>query len=69
MKTVETVLKAATGVACAYEAFSLATGITPTISKEVGLHWWIGPAVLAGLAVHFYWPQVAAAVKKLKGML
>ena len=59
MKRVDLLLKWGVGAACLYETVSIASGATPTISNEVGRHAWLGPAILGGLALHFYWPHVA----------
>lgn len=39
---------------CIYEAASIAAGKTPTITMLCARHRWLGPAVLAILAVHLY---------------
>lgn len=39
-------------LACIFEAFSICTGKTPTISELSGRHPWLGPAVVLGLAIH-----------------
>ena len=41
---------------CLYEAYSIVTARTPTISRKVWDHPWLGPVVIAALALHFYWP-------------
>ena len=56
MKRVDLLLKWGVGAACLYEAVSIASGATPTISTEVKRHRWLGPVILGGLAVHFYYP-------------
>lgn len=65
MKTFDTILKYGVGVVCAYEAFSIGTGLTPTVSHEVGVLPWLGPIVLVSLGVHFYWPQLTAFARRL----
>ena len=67
MKRVDLVLKWGVGAACLYEAVAIGSSATPTISTEVGRHGWLGPLVLGGLAVHFYWPKLAPLVKRLLG--
>jgi hypothetical protein len=39
---------------CVYEAASIATGKTPTVTMLCARRRWLAPAVLAVLAVHLY---------------
>ena len=67
MRTAYTVLKVATGVACAFEAVTIAMSMTggpdATISRHVDLHKPVGLVILAGLAAHFYWrPRISVSL-------
>lgn len=64
MKKADLFLKWGVGVACLYESVAIASGATPTISNEVGRHDWLGPIILGGLALHFYWPHVSGWWKR-----
>ena len=70
MSKVYTGLKVGVGVACLYEAvaigFDLAgSHVPPTISHEVGIAPWLGPLILGGLALHFYWSHVWPWLKRV----
>lgn len=41
---------------CGYECAAIATGRAPTVTALCGRYRWLGPAVLASLAVHLYMP-------------
>lgn len=47
-------LKAVAGALCAFELGALATGRYPTLSQLSARHRWLGPALVASLAVHLY---------------
>ena len=64
MKKLDVALKWAVGAACLYEAVAIGSGATPTISNEVGHRPWLGPIILGGLALHFYWPHVVSVFKR-----
>lgn len=41
---------------CGYEVCAIATGRTPTVTALCERYRWLGPAVLASLALHLYLP-------------
>jgi hypothetical protein len=47
---------------CSYEVFALSTGRVPTLSRVTQLHPWFGGAVLATLAMHFYYERRVVGV-------
>lgn len=51
-------LKAVAGLLCAYELGALATGRYPTLTALSARHRWLGPVLVASLAVHL-WQQPA----------
>lgn len=73
MKKLYTSLQVATGAACLWEAVTIGLRLagmhnSPTISREVGVYWWLGAPILGGLAVHLYWPQVVRLVTWLRSL-
>lgn len=50
-----TALKAATALACAYEAVAICYKRPPTISVLCGRHRWLAPVILGALTAHLYW--------------
>lgn len=69
---VDTALKIGVGIACLYEAIAIGfsqagSDAVPTISREVGIYPWIGPIVLVGLAIHFYWTPIKNLLSKSNG--